>query len=212
MDIAKFLEQIRFLNSKADCLHVDVMDGHYVPALALSPAFIAHVKRLATIPIDAHLMLETPSRFVEQMVAAGATTLVFHPETIITEVFRLMHQMEEKGARFGIALNPETDVDTTRYYLERINKVTVMTVDPGFAGQKFIASMLKKIEALKNLKEKHGYSFQIEADGSCNAGTFGELARAGAEVFVVGYSGLFNLHPDIARAWEIMEANFMQAL
>jgi D-allulose-6-phosphate 3-epimerase len=87
-----------------------------------------------------------------------------------------------------------------------------MTVDPGFAGQKFIRSMLRKIEALRELKENRGYSFQIEADGSCNATTFKDLVHAGTEVFVVGYSGLFNLDPDISRAWGKMETNFLLSL
>lgn len=188
------------------------MDAHYVKALALSPDFIVQVARHATIPINAHLMMEAPGKFVKQLIASGATTLVFHPETIVTEAFRVVQEIEEKGAHLGVALNPETGVDAARYYLDKISKVTVMTVDPGFARQMFIPSMLKKIEALKTLKEKEGYSFQIEADGSCNARTFGDLARAGTEVFVVGYSGLFNLDQDITQAWNKMEANFLQAL
>jgi D-allulose-6-phosphate 3-epimerase len=212
MDLAKFAEQIRFFNAKADCLHVDIMDGHYVPALALSPDFISSVARFATIPIDAHLMMEAPARFVDQMTAAGATTIVCHPETIITEAFRLLQRMAEKGARLGVALNPETGIDAARYYLEAVAKITVMTVDPGFAGQKFIPSMLKKIEALRELKEKNGCSFQIEVDGSCKARTFRDLANAGTEAFVVGTSGLFSLDPDVARAWEKMEADFQRAL
>ncbi len=212
MNLAKFPEQIRFFNGRADCLHVDIMDGHYVPALALSPDFIAQVARLASVPIDAHLMMEEPARFIDQMMSAGATTIVCHPETIMTEAFRLLQRMEEKGVRLGVAVNPETNIDTARYYLESAAKVTVMTVDPGFAGQKFIPSMLGKIELLRSLKEKQEYSFQIEVDGSCNARTFRDLAHAGAEVFVVGNSGLFSLDPDVSKAWEKMEESFLQAL
>jgi D-allulose-6-phosphate 3-epimerase len=212
MDLSKFAEQIRFFNTRADCLHVDVMDGHYVPALALSPDFISQVARLASVPIDAHLMMESPARFADQMVAAGATTVVLHPETVVTEAFRLLARFEEKNVRLGVALNPETGFEAARYYLDSAAKVTVMTVDPGFAGQKFIASMLKKIEALRDLKEKNGYTFLIEADGSCNSRTFGDLAHAGTEVFVVGTSGLFSLDSDVARAWEKMEESFLDAV
>jgi D-allulose-6-phosphate 3-epimerase len=212
MNLARFEEQIRFLSTKADFLHFDVMDGHYVPALALSPLVLSQVAPLATAPIEAHLMVECPHNFLEQTVHAGASTIVLHPETIGGEVFRMLWKTEELGARAGIALNPETDLEVARYYFDRVSKITVMTVDPGFAGQAFIPAMLKKIERLRTLKEREGHAFLIEADGACNQGTFRDLALAGTEVFVLGTSGLFGLESDISRAWELMERTFTAAI
>jgi D-allulose-6-phosphate 3-epimerase len=212
MSLLQFEQQIRFLNSKADFFHIDIMDGHYVPALALSPNFISQAATLATRPIDAHLMLEKPTQFVEEVIRSGASIISIHPETISTEAFRLTRIINELGARMGIVLNPVTNVGAAEYYLDIASKVTVMTVDPGFAGQKFISAMLTKIETLKNMKEKHGYAYLIEADGSCNMTTFKGLVNAGTEVFVVGYSGLFDLDPDISNAWQMMEENFSKAL
>lgn len=212
MNLARFEEQIRFLSARASSLHVDIMDGHYVPALTLSPSILSQVARLSTAPIHAHLMVEQPGLFVEETVRAGASMVVLHPETVERDVFRLLKRIKELGARTGIALNPSTSIESARYYLESVAKVTVMTVDPGFAGQPFIPEMLKKIETIRALKEREGCSWVIEADGSCNARTFGDLARAGVEVFVVGYSGLFDLDPDIERAWGRMEKSFSAAV
>jgi D-allulose-6-phosphate 3-epimerase len=212
MNLAKFEEQVTFLSSRAAALHFDIMDGHYVPALTLSPLVLSQVARFARIPIHAHLMVERPAQFLEETVKAGASVVSLHPETIQREVFRTLNRIEALGARPAIALNPETGVDTARAYLDRVHKITVMTVDPGFAGQPFIPAMLKKIEAIRTLKEREGHSFLIEADGACNRRTFRDLALAGTEVFVLGSSGLFDLDPDISRAWQIMEGIFREAL
>jgi len=208
MRLEEFRNQIKFLDSVADFFHVDIMDAHYVPNLTLSPFFIENVKRLATIPIDAHLMVERPEQITPLCLDAGANYISVHPETVNAKAFRLIDQIQSKGAKFGIVLNPESAPDLASYYLDSVEKITVMTVDPGFSGQKFIYPMLKKIEALRNLKEKNGYTFLIEIDGSCNKKTFHDLAYAGAEVFVVGTSGLFGLDPDIEKAWAKMMENF----
>jgi D-allulose-6-phosphate 3-epimerase len=212
MRLEEFRHQIEFLNSVADFFHVDIMDGHYVPNLTLSPFFIENVKMIATKPIDAHLMVEKPEQIAPLCLDAGANYISIHPETVNAKAFRLIDQVQSKGAKFGIVLNPETDPDLALYYLDSVEKITVMTVDPGFSGQKFIYPMLRKIEALRNLKEKSGYKFLIEIDGSCNKKTFHDLAHAGAEAFVVGTSGLFGLDSDIEKAWAKMKEDFYSAL
>lgn len=204
MDLTKFREQIEVLNTRADMYHVDIMDGHYVKNITLSPFFIEQLKRISTIPIDAHLMVENPADFVEMTARAGADYVSMHAETINKEAFRLINQIKELGSKVGIVINPATQIDIIFPYIHLIDKITVMSVDPGFAGQKFIKETLQKISQLKDLKVEHGYNYLIEIDGSCNEKTFKEIAAAGTEVFIIGTSGLFSLNEDIDKAWDKM--------
>lgn len=208
MDLTKFREQIEVLNTRADMYHVDIMDGHYVKNITLSPFFIEQLKRISTIPIDAHLMVENPADFVEMTARAGADYVSMHAETINKEAFRLINQIKELGSKVGIVINPATQIDIIFPYIHLIDKITVMSVDPGFAGQKFIKETLQKISQLKDLKVEHGYNYLIEIDGSCNEKTFKEIAAAGTEVFIIGTSGLFSLDEDIDKAWNKMMDTF----
>lgn len=204
MDLSKFKEQVEVLNKKADFYHVDIMDGHFVKNITLSPFFIQELKKISKLPIDAHLMVENPSDFVDMTIDAGADYISLHAETINGEAFRLAHYIKEKGKKFGVVLNPETPIETIRHYIHHVDKLTIMTVDPGFAGQKFVVEMIDKIKEAKELKEKYGYKYLITIDGSCNKNTFQQLLEAGAEVLIVGTSGLFNLDEDVEKAWDLM--------
>lgn len=212
MDLLKLREQVEFLNGVADFYHIDIMDGHYVPNITLSPFFIESLKRVATLPLDAHLMVTRPETISPLCLAAGADYVCFHAETVDARAFRLIDTIKAAGAKPGAVFNPETGPESARYYLDRLDKVTVMTVDPGFAGQKFVRACLRKIEEFRDLKEKHGYGYAIEVDGSCNAKTFHDLAAAGTEIFVVGTSGLFGLDPDLRTAWARMKEDFETAV
>ncbi len=212
MNIARFEEQAAFLTKRAHSFHVDFMDGHFVPSLGYPPHFVFSLAPIATIPIDVHFMVEKPSVFLEETIRFGASMITLHPETIGADTFRSFTKIKDLGAKVGIALNPSTNVEVMKWYLEEVDKVTVMTVDPGFTGQRFIPSMLRKIEALRNERDRSGYSYLIEADGQCNKSTFRDLYAAGTDVFVVGFSGLFDLDKDIARAWDKMGALFREAL
>ncbi len=210
---ANFLDlrqQIEILNQRADIYHVDIMDGHYVPNFSLSPAFIEQVKKIASIPIDAHLMLDNPTDFIETVAKAGADYISPHAETINQEAFRIMKKIKSFGCKAGIVLNPATSLESIKYYMDQLDKITILTVDPGFAGQSFVDEMLNKLRELKEIKEKNGYNYLIEVDGSCNAKTFGKLAAVGTEVFIVGSSGLFNLDADLECAWEKMMHTFKE--
>lgn len=208
MNLIELKAQLLTLNEKADFLHVDIMDGHFVKNITLSPLFIEQIKPIAKIPIDAHLMVENPSDYIDVLKQSGADYITVHAETIKGFAFRIIERIKNLGLKVGIALNPATDINEIHYYINRVDKITVMTVDPGFAGQPFIPEMLEKIKKLKELKEKEGYNFLIEADGSCNAKTFKMLKEAGCEVFVLGTSGLFNNDANLEKAWEIMLRNF----
>jgi D-allulose-6-phosphate 3-epimerase len=211
MNLLKLEEQITFMNQKAAFYHVDIMDGHYVKNITLSPYFISQIRDIATIPIDAHLMAEQPSDFIEMILEAGADMISPHAETINREAFRIINMIKDRGRKVGIVLNPATPLEYIKHYIHLLDKITILTVDPGFAGQRFIPEMLDKIKEAKELKNKYGYSYLIEVDGSCNKKTFKALKEAGAEVFILGSSGLFNNDPDIEKAWEMMMEQFNNA-
>jgi len=212
MDLLRFKEQLTFLDSHADFLHIDIMDGHYVPNLTLSPFFMESVAKVSKLPMDCHLMTTDPWMWVPIMAKAGAGFISPQAETINAIAFRIIAKIRELGCKPGIVVNPATPLDSLRHYIHLIDKITIMTVDPGYAGQPFIEEMLDKITEAKRLREERGLNFLIEVDGSCNKRTYARLAAAGADVFIVGTSGLFHNHEDIAEAWKIMAADIEAAL
>ncbi|CAH4979082.1 D-allulose 6-phosphate 3-epimerase [Klebsiella oxytoca] len=212
MDMMKLTEQLHFLNGKADRLHVDIMDGHYVKNLALSASFVAQIRPYTSLPIDVHLMVEEPASFIPSLIEAGADAISLHPETICREAFRLINMLRQAGKEVGMVLNPATPVESIQHYLHLLDKVTVMTVDPGYAGQPFIPEMLAKIAQLHQLKETGNLSFLLEVDGSCNRNTYRELLGAGAQILVMGSSGLFRPDMPLEQAWEKMSRDLSAAL
>ena len=144
-------------------------------------------------PIQAHLMVVRPQDYVERLIDNGVSEISFHIDTVNRQIFRLMNILEKAKVGVGMVINPMETVDQLQYVLERLDSVCVMTVDACFAGQHFIPEMLKKITLLKDLKIKHGYKYEIEVDGGVNMRTFDQLMEAGAERFILGSSGLFNL-------------------
>lgn len=211
MNLAKFREQIAFIDQHADYFHIDIMDGHFVPNLTLSPFFVGQVKQLATKPLDCHLMVTRPQDYIDSLARAGADYLTLHPETLNGQAFRLIDEIRRRGMKVGLILNPETPVETMKYYIHKADKITVMTVDPGFAGQPFIPEMLDKITELKRWREREGLHYEIEIDGSCNQATYKTLMAAGADVFIVGTSGLFNHAENIDEAWRLMSEHILAA-
>ena len=211
MNFLNISAQIDVLNTRCDYYHVDIMDGHYVPNLALSPDFVRAISPNAKQPIDCHLMVTDPSRYIAPLKAAGAQMICPQVETITADAFRTINTIKQTGCKAGAVFNPATPISVAQYYLHLLDKITIMTVDPGFAGQPFIREMLAKIKQERSLKEKHGYHYVIEVDGACNKSTFKDLYSAGAECLVVGSSGLFDLDSDLERAWDIMTEDFRKA-
>lgn len=205
MDLTKFKEQIEFLDQKVAYFHIDIMDGHYVPNLTLSPFFVSQVKKLATKPLDCHLMVTHPENYIDDLAKAGCNMITLHVETISGQAFRLIEKIQRLGMKVGIIFNPETPIEKAKYYLHKADKVTVLTVDPGFAGQSFIPEMLEKVAELKLFRETHQLNYEIEIDGSCNPKTYEILINAGADVLIVGSSGLFNNSDNIVEAWDMLE-------
>ncbi|MFP3438118.1 D-allulose 6-phosphate 3-epimerase [Pantoea sp. SIMBA_133] len=204
MNLMEIKQQLAVLNTRADFLHVDIMDGHYVKNITLSPFFIEQIRPHTPVAIDVHLMVEQPTDFIEAVANAGADYICPHAETINRDAFRVINLIRSLGKKPGVVLNPATPVSFIHHYLHLLDKITVMTVDPGYAGQPFIPEMVEKIRALSALKRAHSHHYLIEIDGSCNQRTYRTLLEAGAEVLIVGTSGLFNLHDDLSTAWTMM--------
>jgi len=208
MSLMDIQNQIKVLNERADMVHIDIMDGHYVKNITLSPFFMEQIRGHLKIPMDVHLMVEKPSELLQAVIDAGATYISPHAETINSEAFRIIDKIKSSGCKASVAINPSTPLSQIQHYIHHLDKITFMSVDPGFAGQKFIPEVLDKIREAKALKEKHGYNYLIEIDGSCNERTYKILEAAGVEVFIVGTSGLFNLDSDLNAAWDKMMGHF----
>ncbi len=208
MNLMDIQNQMKVINERADMVHIDIMDGHFVKNITLSPFFIEQVRDHVTVPIDVHLMVEKPSDFLDMVIAAGADYICPHAETINSEAFRIIEKIKSAGRKVSVALNPSTPLSFIQHYIHHLDKITFMSVDPGFAGQTFIPEVLDKVREARRLKEEKGYHYLIEIDGSCNERTYKILERAGIEVFIVGNSGLFNLDPNLDRAWDKMLAQF----
>lgn len=211
MNLMEIKHQLSVLNKRADFLHIDIMDGHYVKNITLSPFFIEQIRPHTPLVIDVHLMVEEPTDFIDAIAKAGADYICPHAETINKDAFRVINQIRGLDKKVGIVLNPATPVSFIKHYIHLIDKITIMTVDPGYAGQPFIPEMVEKIKELRDLKAEHGYKYLIEIDGSCNKRTYEQLLGAGAEVLIVGSSGLFNLHDDLDSAWQLMINDIEQA-
>ena len=169
----------------ADWIHIDVMDGRFVPNLTVGPLIVAAVKRSTDLPLDVHLMIEEPERYIDDFVDAGASTVGVHVETC-PHLHRTVAQIRETGARASVTLNPGTPAQSVEPVLGDVDQVLVMTVNPGFGGQKFIASMVSKIETLRRWIDERGLAVALEVDGGINPETAAITARAGADTFVVG--------------------------
>lgn len=210
MDLLSIRQQLEILNTRADFYHVDIMDGHFVPNITLSPDFVKSVSKVAKVPLDCHLMVTNPSDYIEPLAGAGAGYIVPHAETINSDAFRVINKIKAAGCRAGVAINPATPLSYIQYYMHLLDKITIMSVDPGFAGQPFIRETLEKIREAKQIKEEKGLDFILEIDGSCNENTYKELYEAGVESFIVGTSGLFNLDADLETAWGKMAKIFRE--
>ncbi|MDQ8313528.1 D-allulose 6-phosphate 3-epimerase [Enterococcus faecium] len=208
MDLDKFKEQIEFLNQHVDSYHIDIMDGHYVPNLTLSPWFIEEVRKISHLPMSAHLMVTDQSFWVNQLIAQKCEWICMHVECLDGLAFRLIDQIHAAGLKAGVVLNPETPIETIFPYIDLVDKITIMTVDPGFAGQRFVESTLDKIVDLRKLRQEKGYHYLIEMDGSSNRKSFKRIDHAGPDIYIIGRSGLFGLDEDIEKSWAIMKRDY----
>ncbi len=172
-------------NAGADFIHIDVMDGHFTPNLTIGPAVVAAIRPATKLPFDVHLMLSPADPFIEAFAEAGANILTVHPEAG-PHLHRTLQRIKATGAKAGAALNPATPASVLEPVLEELDLVLVMSVNPGFGGQKFISSQLKKIEALRELINRSGKDIMLEVDGGVDPQTAPQAIAAGADVLVAG--------------------------
>jgi ribulose-phosphate 3-epimerase len=189
-DFSRLTEEVKAMEKAgADSIHVDVMDGHFVPNITVGPLIVETVHRITSLPLDVHLMIQNPDDFLESFIEAGANILTIHVEAVV-HLHRTLTEIKKKGALAGISLNPATPLCAIEPALEYADLALVMTVNPGFGGQEFIPSILPKIEQLRRLIDEKGWKLELEVDGGIKIENIGQVAKAGADVFVSG-SGLF---------------------
>jgi ribulose-phosphate 3-epimerase len=204
-DFARLGEEVdNVLAAGADWVHFDVMDNHYVPNLTIGPLVCEALRRHGvTAPIDVHLMVEPVDRIVPDFARAGATEISFHPEAT-QHVHRTIQLIKSHGCRAGLVLNPATPVDVLDWVLEDLDHVLLMSVNPGFGGQSFIASALDKLRVVRGMIDRSGKPIRLEVDGGVKPENIGDIAAAGADTFVAG-SAIFG-HPDYAVVIAQMKA------
>jgi ribulose-phosphate 3-epimerase len=204
-DFARLGQQVSEADlAGADYIHVDVMDGHFVPNITIGPLVVKAVRQATQLPIDVHLMIESPERYLADFCAAGADILTVHVETC-PHLHRTIQQIKEMGCRAGVALNPSTPVVTREEILPDIDLVLIMTVNPGFGGQSLIEGMLSKIQRVRGMLDQLGARAEIEVDGGIDATTAPRAVQAGAEVLVAG-SAIFASPEGIAAAVSAIRA------
>jgi ribulose-phosphate 3-epimerase len=185
-DFARLGEEVRAIDAAgADWIHIDVMDGHFVPNLTIGPGVVKALRPHTTRPFDVHLMISPVDNFLDAFAEAGADVITVHPEAG-PHLHRTIQRIKALGKKAGVSLNPATPAKMLDYVLEEIDLILVMSVNPGFGGQKFIASQLKKIEAIANRVAKENLTLDIEVDGGIDADTGRQAVSAGATVLVAG--------------------------
>ncbi len=185
-DFARLGQEISAVEEAgAELIHVDVMDGRFVPNITIGPLVVDAIRPVTSLPLDVHLMIVEPDRYIEQFVRAGADIISVHVEAC-THLHRTIEQIKMLGVKAGAVLNPATHPSTVEYVLAELDMLLVMSVNPGFGGQKFISSSLEKIRELKKMCQLQGIHIPIEVDGGVNAHTIHSVVEAGAEICVAG--------------------------
>ena len=203
-DFANLGNAIRLVESAgADVIHVDVMDGHFVPNITMGPPVVASIRKVTTLPLDVHLMIEDPDAYVQPFADAGADWISVHVEAC-RHLDRTLQLIRSCGAKPGVVLNPATSLSTLDETLRLVDYVLVMTVNPGFGGQRFLPYTLEKVQRLKKVIQHKGLSAKIEVDGGISLENVPDLVRSGADILVVG-SQIFGA-PDPAEAVRKLKA------
>ena len=169
----------------ADWIHVDVMDGHFVPNITMGPLIVKAARQVTTLPLDVHLMIENPDRYIMAFAEAGADWISVQIEACV-HLNRTVHLIKESGAKAGVVLNPSTPLQSLEWILEYVDYVLIMSVNPGFGGQSFIPDSLKRISALREMIQERGRPILIQVDGGVNKTTITDVAAAGADILVAG--------------------------
>ena len=203
-DFSQLGQQVELIEKAgAHVIHVDVMDGHFVPNISYGATVMKSLCGKTKLPFDVHLMIENPDQYLEDFVTDQTEYITVHQEAC-THLHRTVQHIKSLGVKAGVALNPATSLSTLDYILGEVDMVLIMSVNPGFGGQKFIESALRKVQELKAIKEKFGYDFEIEIDGGINLNNVKTVTDAGVELVVAG-SSVFGAEDIPARVAEFLE-------
>ncbi len=200
-DFSRLGEEVRAVEAAgADVIHVDVMDGHFVPNITIGPLVVKAVRAVTSLPVDVHLMITNPDRYLQDFIDAGADWVTVHVEACV-HLHRTLTYIRSQGKKAGAVLNPATSLSTLDYVLEEVDLVMLMSVNPGFGGQSFIESTLAKTSKLRQMLDAVNPSAGIEIDGGVSPATIGRIASAGANIFVAG-SAIYGQkdYPSVIRA------------
>jgi len=209
-DFTRLGEEVRAVEQGgADVIHVDVMDGHFVPNISIGIPVVASLRKATRLPLDVHLMIEQPEEYIEEFVRAGADRVLVHQEATV-HLDRALAMIREHGAQAGAVINPATPVAMLTEVLDKVETILVMSVNPGFGGQRFIPGSIEKIRQLNQWRARYNGAFRIAVDGGVEAENAAELAQAGANTFVAGTS-IFHT-PDAAAAVRQMRKLASEAL
>jgi ribulose-phosphate 3-epimerase len=197
-DILNLKEEVSIVEQNgADFIHIDVMDGHYVPNIAFGPELVQALNRVTSLPLDVHLMMVEPHKHIQNFAKAGSSIITVHQE-VCDHLDMIINQIKETGCKAGVSINPATPIENLNHILSQVDLILLMTVNPGFGGQEFIPYSYDKIAKLAKIKSENNYSFLIEVDGGVYLENVGSILEAGAEVIVTG-SGIFK-QQNIAEA------------
>jgi ribulose-phosphate 3-epimerase len=204
-DFAHLADQVeRATAGGAAVVHVDIMDGHFVPNLTMGPPLVKSLRRATRLPLDCHLMIDNPDQFIAEFAEAGADWISVHQEAC-PHLNRTLHLIKQHNCRAGVVINPATPVDTLCEVLDIVDYVLVMSVNPGFGGQKFIPGTLHKMRRLSEIRSERGYQYRIEVDGGIDMETVAQVVQAGAEILVAG-NAVFGKGDAKANAEALLEA------
>lgn len=204
-DFARLLEDVKKVE-EAGCeyLHIDVMDGHFVPNITLGPGIVKSLRKDVNMVFDTHLMIENPDNYIKDFVDAGSDLVVVHQEAC-RHLHRTIQNIKSYNVKAGVALNPATPIETIKHVLEDVDMVLIMTVNPGFGGQSFIESTIEKIQELKKLIDEKNLNVDIQVDGGIKPNNIDKVVKAGANIIVAG-SAIFN-SDDISQTVKLMREN-----
>lgn len=185
-DFARLGEEVKMVEAAGvDYIHIDVMDGNFVPNITFGPSVVASLRPITKLPLDVHLMIDAPEKYIADFAKAGSDIIMAHVEAT-PHIHRAVQMIKQEGVKAGVVLNPGTPVESIKYVLSQVDQILIMTVNPGFGGQSFIEETVEKIAELDQLRKENGYHYEIEVDGGIVPETAAKCREAGADVFVAG--------------------------